>query len=143
MHTRYKIAATAFAASFIFIGVWRGLAVQSPAIVHGDCNPRDPLSECALVPQIGIPAGDLVFAEPELATAGIGDGTLAVIRFAAKAEAADITEFLVANKVTVVDGPKNGGMYTIRLPGAGNTNGDLVKRMQAQSTIVDFIASVQ
>ena len=63
--------------------------------------------------------------------------------FAPKADAADITNFLVANKASLVDGPKNGAIYTIRLPETGQAKDELIKRMQAQTTIVEFIATVQ
>jgi hypothetical protein len=142
MRTGLKVAVIAFALSGISIGVWRGVADQR-AIDAADCNIQDPLSPCAPVPPLGIPAGDLVFTEPELASARVADGALASIRFAPKAEAGDITEFLAANSLRMVDGPKVGGMYTIRLPEAGKTKGDLIKRLQVETAIVDFIAAVQ
>ena len=79
----------------------------------------------------------------ELASAGVTDASLAMIRFVAKADAADITQFLAVNKVTVVEGPKSGGLYTIRLPVAGQQKKELIKQMQAQSGIVEFIATVR
>jgi hypothetical protein len=142
MHTRFKIAATALALSGIFVVAWRGLAVQTAAIDNADCNIADPLSSCD-GPKPGIPADDLVVTEPELASARVNDGALAVIRFAPTAIAADITEFLDAYSITMVDGPKSGGMYTVRLPQAGKTKSDLIKRLQIETAIVDFIAGVQ
>jgi hypothetical protein len=144
MRTRYKIAVTALALSGITIGAWRGPAVQSTTIDQADCNTHDPLSPCAAKPEFGTPAGDLLLVgEPELASVGASDDNLAIIRFARKAEAADITAFLVANKATVVDGPRMGGLYTVELHETGKAKVDLIKRMQAQSEIVDFIATVQ
>jgi hypothetical protein len=144
MRTRYKIAVMAFSLSCITIGIWRGLAVQSTSINQVDCRADDPLSSCAARPELGIPAGDLlVVGGPELASAGVGDDNLAIIRFASKAEAADITEFLVANKASLVDGPRMGGLYTIQLHDTGKAKVDHIKQMQAQSAIVDFIAAVQ
>jgi hypothetical protein len=67
-----------------------------------------------------------------------GDGTLAAIRFAPKAEASQITAFLTANKASMIDGPIAGGIYTIRLPETGKAKEDHIKQM-AQSTIVDLI----
>ena len=67
-----------------------------------------------------------------------GDGTLAAIRFAPKAEAAQITAFLTANKASMIDGPIAGGIYTIRLPETGKAKEDHIKQM-AQSSIVDLI----
>jgi hypothetical protein len=144
MRTRYKIAVMAFSLSCITIGVWRGLAVHSTTIVQADCNTSDLFSPCAAKPESGDLAGDLlVVGGPELASAGVSDDNLAIIRFVAKAEAADITEFLVANKATLVDGPRMGGLYTVQLRESGKAEDDLIKRMQAQSAIVDFIAKVQ
>jgi hypothetical protein len=141
MHTRFKIAAVALAVSGILIVAWRGLANQKAA--DGDCNFADPLSSCSDAPKLGIAASELVVTEPELASARGNDGTLAVIRFAPQALAADITEFLDAYSITMVDGPKSGGMYTVRLPQAGRTKNDLIRRLQIETAIVDFIAGVQ
>ncbi len=143
MHTQYKLSLAALSLLCISVGVWRGLAVQSTAIEQAGCNPHDPLSSCAAAPQNGIPAGDLVFGGPEMASAGVTDGSLAAIRFVPKADAADIAKFLAANQATMVEGPKTGGMYTIRLPATGKAKDDLVKRMQAQTTIVELIAPLQ
>jgi hypothetical protein len=77
-----------------------------------------------------------------LASADVSDGTLAAIRFAAKAEANQITAFLMTNKASMIDGPVAGGMYTIRLPESGKAKEDHIKQM-AQSTIVDLIAPKQ
>src|SRR5882757_5028404 len=77
----------------------------------------------------------------EMASAEVGDGTLAAIRFAPKADVTQITAFLLANKASMIDGPLTGGIYTIRLPESGKAKEDHIKQMQAQSTIVDFIAT--
>jgi hypothetical protein len=144
MRTRYKIAVMALALSGIAIGAWRGLSVQSTIIDRADCSTRDPLGPCATQPPLGIPAGDLLLiGEPELASAAASDDNLAIIRFAPKAEAADITAFLMANKASLVDGPRMTGLYTMQLHETGKAKLDLIKRMQAQSAIVDFIATVQ
>jgi hypothetical protein len=79
----------------------------------------------------------------EMASADVSDGTLAAIRFAAKAESGQITAFLQANKASMIDGPMTGGIYTIRLPESGKAKEDHIKQMQAQSGIVDFIATKQ
>jgi hypothetical protein len=34
-------------------------AIERSATDPADCNPKDPLSECAVMPQFGYPAGDL------------------------------------------------------------------------------------
>jgi hypothetical protein len=78
----------------------------------------------------------------ELASAGVTNASLAIIRFSPRANAADITKFLEVNNASVVDGPNSGGMYTIRLPTVGQEKNDLIKQMQTQS-IVAFVATVQ
>jgi hypothetical protein len=74
--------------------------------------------------------------------ADVSDGTLAAVRFVPKAEAGQITAFLVANKASMIDGPMSGGTYTIRLPETGDAKLEHIKQM-AQSAIVDFVASKQ
>jgi hypothetical protein len=148
MHTRGRLASfAAFAIPSIFISfaLWHGLAPQTPAIDRTDCNPRDPLSSCAAAPQVGTPVGDgLVYVGgPELQSAGGADQSLAVVRFAANASPAAIKEFLDASQASVIAGPKDGGLYTLLLLATGEAKRDLIKQMQAQSAIVEFIASVQ
>jgi hypothetical protein len=77
-------------------------------------------------------------ASPTTLASAEGDGTLAAIRFAPKAEASQITAFLTTNKASMIDGPIAGGIYTIRLPETGKAKEDHIKQM-AQSTIVDLI----
>lgn len=143
MRTGLKVAAIVLVVSGVSIGLWRGLAVQESASDQIDCNIQAPLPPCTGQQHFGTPAHDLVITEPELASARANDGTLASIRFAPKAAAADITEFLVANSISLVDGPKSGGMYTVRLPETGRKKADLIKRIAIETAIVDFIANVQ
>jgi hypothetical protein len=93
-------------------------------------------------------AGTEVASEPtvssaELASADVSDGTLAAIRFAPKADVANITNFLVANKASIIDGPKSGGVYVIRLPATGQAKDDLITRMNAQTGVVEFVTTVR
>ena len=44
-----------------------------------------------------------------------GHGTFAMVRFAREASAAEITRFLEEYQATLVDGPKPGGFYRVRL----------------------------
>jgi hypothetical protein len=142
MHTRYKVAALTVALLFGSVALWSGLAVKAPPADRIDCDTRDPVSSCAAQPQPGIPAGDVVM-QVDLASAGVADTSLAVVRFASKVQTADIARFLADNQATMVEGPNVGGMYKIRLSVTGEAKSDLIKRMQAQSAIVDFIAAVQ
>jgi hypothetical protein len=82
-------------------------------------------------------------SEPELASA-LSKGSYAVLRFAPQATADDITKFLGAYKATVVEGPLEGQLYRIRL---SNTKlpqeevGKLVRQMESESKVIDFIAA--
>jgi anti-sigma-K factor RskA len=81
-----------------------------------------------------------------LASQATSDGTLAVVRFAPQASVAEITKFLDAHKAVMVDGPnmQKGGLYSIRLAVTGLPKAELIKlvqRMQAESQIVEFIAT--
>jgi hypothetical protein len=82
-------------------------------------------------------------SEPELASA-LSEGSYAVVRFAPQATADDITKFLGAYKATVVEGPLEGQLYRIRL---SNTKlpqeevGKLVRQMESESKVIDFIAA--
>lgn len=73
-------------------------------------------------------------------------GTYALIGFAPQASAADVTQFLDAHKATVVDGPKPGGLYRIRISMTALPKADLariVKQMQDDSKIVRFVAATE
>jgi hypothetical protein len=147
MRTRLKLAAIALALSGVSIGLWSALAYRQSALDPIDCNIQAPLPLCAKEQQAGMAAhgmgNGMGISEPELASAPVNDGTLARIRFAPKAAAADITEFLIANSISVVDGPKGGGMYTVRLPETGKKKTDLIKRIAIETAIVEFIATAQ
>jgi len=76
-----------------------------------------------------------------LASAETNEAPMAAIRFAPQATATEIGLFLDAHKATMIGGPKN-SQYTIRfteLPKAELTSA--IKRMQADSKIVEFIAA--
>jgi anti-sigma-K factor RskA len=67
----------------------------------------------------------------------IKSGTYALISFAPQATVADITKFLDANKIAVVDGP-SGGMYTVRLAVTGMPKEELartVKKLQDENVV--------
>ena len=75
--------------------------------------------------------------------ASIGDGTQAAIRFVPQANAGDITNFMEAYKVVFIDGPKR-GLYTIRFTDSSTPKEDVlkvIKRMQSEAKIVEFIAA--
>jgi hypothetical protein len=66
------------------------------------------------------------------------------VRFAPQATANDITNFLRAYKATVVEGPLKGPLYRIRLSETKLPEeevGKIVRQMQAESKVVNFIAA--
>jgi hypothetical protein len=82
---------------------------------------------------------------PGLASAS-SEGSYAVVRFAPQATADDITNFLRAYKATVVEGPLNTGgrLYRIRLSETKLPTaevGKIVRQMQSESKVVDFIVA--
>jgi len=111
----------------------------------------------AIVLQAGLLAG-LYINEPgsevpaayrtaSASTRSLGSvGSYALIGFAPQASAADVTKFLDDHKATVVDGPKPGGLYRIRLSMTVLPKADLariVKQMQDDSKIVRFVAATE
>ena len=80
---------------------------------------------------------------PELASAP-SEGSYVVVRFAPQASADDITKFLGAYMATVVEGPLRGQLYRIRLSEAKLPKeevGKIVRQMQSESNVVNFIAA--
>ena len=73
-------------------------------------------------------------------------GSYALIGFTAQASAADVTKFLEAHRAAIVDGPKPGGLYRIRVAQAALPKSDLaaiVKQMQDETKIVRFVAPTE
>jgi anti-sigma factor RsiW len=71
-------------------------------------------------------------------------GSYAVVRFAPQATADDVTTFLRAYKATVVEGPLKGQLYRIRLSETKLPEeevGKIVRQMQSESKVVNFIAA--
>ena len=73
-------------------------------------------------------------------------GSYVLIGFAPQANAADVTKFLDAHKATIVEGPKGGGLYRVRVSATVLPRNDLaavVKQMQDDSKIVRFVAATE
>ncbi len=107
----------------------------------------------AIVLQAGLLAG-LVLSERggtyETASFGqptaSGAGAFALVRFNPNATAAEITRFFDAHKASVVDGPRPGGVYRVRLAATSLSKDELTKRVAQLSedkNIVAFIAPTQ
>jgi anti-sigma-K factor RskA len=81
-----------------------------------------------------------------LASQPTTDGTVALVRFAPQASVAEITKFLDAHKAVLTGGPdmQKGGLYKMRLAVSGLPKAEMIKlvqRMQAESKLVEFIAT--
>lgn len=104
----------------------------------------------AILLQAGIIAGVLIKdqgAGYETASYGPASapGAYAVVRFAAQATTADVTRFLEANKLSVVDGPSAGGLYRLRVAPADAGREEVarvIQRMQ-DDKLVSFVAPAQ
>jgi hypothetical protein len=81
----------------------------------------------------------------ELASASTHSGQArAVVRFSPSATSTEITKFLEAHKVTLIGGPKKGGLYTLRLANTSLPSDKvtkMVKDMQSEPGIVEFVAA--
>jgi anti-sigma factor RsiW len=107
----------------------------------------------AIVLQAGLLAG-LVLSErgATYQTASFGEptaaapGAFALVRFNPAATAADLTKFFDSNKASVVDGPRAGGVYRIRVAATSLSKDELAKavaRLAEDKNIVAFIAPAQ
>jgi hypothetical protein len=70
-------------------------------------------------------------------------GAFALVGFAPTATAQDVTAFLQRHQATIVDGPRAGGMFRVRVGSATTTEaelGDIIGRMQAEANVVRFAA---
>jgi hypothetical protein len=73
-------------------------------------------------------------------------GAFALVRFNPAATAADITRFFDAHKAAIVDGPRAGGLYRVRVSTSalpGDEVAKLVMRMGEDKNVVAFIAPTQ
>ena len=83
----------AVAASFAVAAI----ALQAFLLVSMATKPQAPFETASLNPTV------------------TGHGTFAMVRFAREASAAEITRFLEEYQATLVDGPKPGGFYRVRI----------------------------
>jgi hypothetical protein len=73
-------------------------------------------------------------------------GSYALIGFVPDASAADITRFLESHHASLVDGPRTGGLYRVRVSTTVLSKAELariVKQMQDDSKVVRFIAPTE
>ena len=78
-----------------------------------------------------------------LASKSSSEGPAIMVRFAPQATAAEITSFLGTYKADLVAGPRPGNFYQIRISGLKSADeiSAVVRRMQAESRIVEFAAA--
>jgi hypothetical protein len=72
-----------------------------------------------------------------------GQGSFLAVRFAPQATATEITNFLGAYKATVAEGPKQAGMYTVKLSETklpAEEVSKIIRQMQEESKIVSLVA---
>jgi anti-sigma-K factor RskA len=109
----------------------------------------------AIVLQAGLIAGVLykeqaapspgTYQSASMPLAAKVEGAFALIRFRPQANAADISNFLESNKLTIADGPSPGGLYRVRVSPNKVSSTDLasiVKNLQ-DNNVVGFIAPTQ
>jgi hypothetical protein len=88
------------------------------------------------------PAGGYQTASAPTAPA---DSSYAMVRFAPQATAADITNFLEANKLSVAAGPMAGGLYRVRVAVTALPKDALARTVAKlrEDKTVDFIATIE
>jgi hypothetical protein len=89
---------------------------------------------------------DSVPGKFEVANKNSEGGSYLAVRFAPQATATEVTNFLGAYKATVVEGPKQFGMYTIRLSETKLPTDEvnkIIRQMQEESKIVSLVAVKQ
>jgi anti-sigma factor RsiW len=78
--------------------------------------------------------------------AGATAGTYALVAFVPEASAAEVTRFLDRYQAAIVDGPRAGGLYRIRIGAAAKSKDELanlIRRMQQESGVVRFAAPAE
>jgi hypothetical protein len=79
-------------------------------------------------------------------TRGMSIGSYALVRFAPQASMDDVNKFLDGRNAAIVDGPKPGGIYRVRVAEGSLSRQELarlVKEMEAAKTIVSFAAATE
>lgn len=89
---------------------------------------------------IGTLVGERTGRAPDLASApatvAVSQGVEALVRFSPQANAAEIAEFLNANKASIVGGPAD-GFFRIRVPAKKEETAEIVKKL-GDSKVVSF-----
>lgn len=74
-----------------------------------------------------------------------GEGAYALIRFQPQASAADITQFLQTNKLSLAGGPSAGGLYRVRIAMTGLPKAELARMVKTlqEDKVVGFVAATE
>ena len=73
-------------------------------------------------------------------------GSYAILSFNPEASTQEVTNFLAANKLAIVDGPRAGGLYRVRIAATAlpkDQLAELLERLKAQGAIVRFAAPAE
>jgi hypothetical protein len=122
------MAWTAAAAAVIVV-------LQAGVITRMALQPRDGGSETASFETASAPV-----------TRGLSIGSYALVRFAPQASMAEVNKFLDDRNAAIVDGPKPGGIYRVRVAQGSVSRqelGRLVKEMEAAKSIVSSALPVE
>jgi hypothetical protein len=93
--------------------------------------------------QTGRPGSYQTASVPQPVEAG---GSYALVGFTPEASAAEVTKLLESHGLSVVDGPRAGGLFRIRVGAAGMPKAELsgiLARLQRESRIVRFAAEAE
>ena len=75
-----------------------------------------------------------------------GQGRFALLGFNPQASAADVTAFLEANKLSIADGPRAGGLFRVRVADPSVPQEDaarILERLRGETTIVRLVLPTQ
>jgi hypothetical protein len=104
------------------------------------------ITEMVLADRRGVGAAFETASAPISATRGIEIGSYALVRFAPQANIADITKFLDSHGALIVEGPRPGGLYRVRMTRTRLAADELaraVKEFQSASNLVSFAAPTE
>ena len=78
--------------------------------------------------------------------ATVGQGRFALMGFNPQASAADVTRFLEANKLSIADGPRAGGLFRVRVADPSVPQEDaarILERLRGETAIVQLVLPTQ
>jgi anti-sigma factor RsiW len=104
----------------------------------------------AIVLQSAVIGGFVVKERNDYQVASVAEkassgGTFVLVRFQPQANAADITQFLETNKLTIANGPSAGGLYRVRIAAGklATPDSDRIVKILERDKVVSFIAPTE